>query len=75
MLDTIQLYINATLAVAIMGTLSVISGFIAAGLTDDRTLVVGTIVVVFTLTGAALLLRLWLMTQQTATPRSPSVDD
>jgi hypothetical protein len=75
MLDTIRLYIDATLAVAIMVTLSVISGFIATAVTDDRTLILSTIAAVFALTGAGLLLRLWLVTQKPLAPRGPPVDD
>ena len=75
MLETIRLYIDATIAVAIMVTLSVVSGFIAVGLTDDRTVVVGTIAAVFILTGLALLLRLWLITHKPVAPRSPPVDN
>jgi hypothetical protein len=74
MLDTIRLYVDAMIAVAIMLTLGVISGFIAAALTDDRTVILATVVAVFTLTGVALLLRLWLTTPNAVAPRSP-VDD
>ena len=75
MLDTIRLYFDATLAVAIMVTLGVIAGFVAAALTDDRALILATVVVVFGLTGAALLVRLWLMMYRPAAPQNPPVDN
>jgi hypothetical protein len=75
MLDTIRLYFDATLAVAIMVTLGVIAGFVAAALTDDRALILATVVIVFGLTGAALLVRLWLMLHRPAAPQDPPVDN
>ena len=39
MLSPVRLYIEGTLAVAIMATLAIISGFAAAAITGDRTLV------------------------------------
>jgi hypothetical protein len=75
MLDTVRLYVDATLAVAIMVTFSVISGIIATALTDDRMLVLATIAAVFALTGMGLLLRLWLVTPKPLAPRRPTVDD
>ncbi len=75
MLDTIRLYFDATLAVAIMVTLGVIAGFVAAALTDDRALILATVIVVFGLTGAALLVRLWLMMHRPAAPQNPPVDN
>jgi hypothetical protein len=68
MRDTIRLYFDATLAVAIMAALAIIAGFVAAALTDDRALILVTVAAVFALTGAALFVRLWLMTHNPDTP-------
>jgi hypothetical protein len=74
MLDTIRLYIDATLAVAIMAAFSIIAGFVAAALTDDRSLILVSVAVVFGLTGAVLMVRLWLMMHRPAAPQNPPVD-
>jgi hypothetical protein len=68
MLGTVRLYIEGTLAVAIMATLAVISGFGAAAITGDRTLVMATTAVVFVLTGLVLAFRLWRMAKEPALP-------
>jgi hypothetical protein len=57
-------YVDAVIAVLIMLTLSIISGFLAAGVTEDRTAIMITMAVVFVATGAILLLRLWLLSPQ-----------
>ncbi len=68
MLGTVRLYIEGTLAVAIMATLAVISAFAAAAITGDRTLVMATAVLVFFLTGLVLVLRLRRMARAPALP-------
>jgi hypothetical protein len=60
-MPTLQHYVDAAIAVAIMLTLSVIAGFLAYGVTDDRPAIAVVMVTVFLLTGAALLFRLWLV--------------
>jgi hypothetical protein len=59
-MSTARLYFEAVVAIMIMLALSVISGFLAAAVTDDRTAVLATMTVVFVATGAILLLRVWL---------------
>jgi hypothetical protein len=59
-MSTARLYFEAVVAIMIMLALSVISGFLAAAVTDDRTAVLATMAVVFVATGATLLLRVWL---------------
>ena len=68
MLDTVRLYFEATLAVAIMAMLAIVSGFAAAGLTGDRRLAFLVAAVAFVLTGIALTVRLWRMTRTPITP-------
>ena len=36
MLSTVQVYVEATIAIALMVTIGIITGFIAAGVTEDR---------------------------------------
>jgi hypothetical protein len=67
----VRLYIEATLAVAIMATLAVISGFVAAAITGDRPLVMATVALVFVLTGVVLALRLWRMAREQMPPLDP----
>ena len=59
-MSTARLYFEAVIAIMIMLALSVISGFLAAAVTEDRTAVLATMAVVFVATGAILLLRVWL---------------
>jgi hypothetical protein len=54
--STARLYFEAVVAIMIMLALSVISGFLAAAITDDRTAVLATMVVLFVATGA---IRVW----------------
>jgi hypothetical protein len=68
MFDTARLYLDATLAFAIMAALGVISGFAAAAITGDRATVIVTIAAVFVLTGAVLVFRLWRMIKRPALP-------
>jgi hypothetical protein len=55
--STARLYFEAVVAIMIMLALSVISGFLAAAITDDRTAVLATMAGVFVATGA---IRVWL---------------
>jgi hypothetical protein len=58
-MPTLQHYRDAAITVATMLTLSVIAGFLAFGLTNDRSTIAVTMIAVFLLTGAVLLLRVW----------------
>jgi hypothetical protein len=62
--NTLNLYVDAVIAVLIMLALSVISGFLTAVVTEDRIAIMITMAVVFVATGAILLLRLWLLSPQ-----------
>jgi hypothetical protein len=62
--NTVHLYVDAVIAVLIMLTLSVISGFLTAIVTEDRIAIMITMAVVFVATGALLWLRLWLSSPQ-----------
>ncbi len=68
MLDTLRLYFEATVAVAIMAMLAIISGLTAAGLTGDRQLALLVAAVAFVLTGILLTVRLWRMTRTPIPP-------
>ena len=59
-MSTARLYFEAVVAIMIMLALSVISGFLAAAVTDNRTAVLATMAGVFVATGVILLLRVWL---------------
>jgi len=73
MLDTVRLYLDATLAVAFMAVLGIISGLIADGVTGDRVLALIVAGAVFLLTGAILIVRLWRITQRPALPLDPGI--
>jgi len=59
-MSTVRLYFEAVVAILIMLTLSVISGFLAAAVSNNRTAVMVAMAVVFVGSGAILLLRVWL---------------
>ena len=59
-MNTARLYFEAVVAILIMLTLSVISGFLAAAVSNNRTAVIVAMAAVFVVTGAILLLRVWL---------------
>jgi hypothetical protein len=59
-MSTARLYFEAVVAISTMLTLSVISGFLAAAVSDNRTAVMVAMAVVFVATGTILLLRVWL---------------
>jgi hypothetical protein len=67
MSETLRLFADAALAIAIMGTFSIIAGFTAAAVSGDRTAVLITMAVVFVSTGVVLLLRMWLLTPKPVT--------
>jgi hypothetical protein len=67
MSDTLRLFADAALAIAIMATFSVITGFLAAAVSGDRTAVLVTMAVVFVSTGIVLLFRMWLQTPKPVT--------
>ena len=71
MLDTVRLYFDATVALAIMATLGVIAGFVAFAVTVDRTLAMLATAAVFAVTGMLLTLRLWRITRS-ARPAGPA---
>lgn len=73
MLDTVRLYVDAALAIAIMATIGVIAGFAAAAITGDRATVIAATGVAFVLTGAILIFRLWRLTRKPAHPIDPGV--
>jgi len=73
MVDTIRRYVDATVAVAVMALLGIMSGVVAAGLTGDSKLTVLAAVVAFVLTGVVLMVRLWRMTRRPVLPPGPAV--
>jgi hypothetical protein len=72
MISTVQLYLGATVAVAIMTVLGFASGVIAVALTGDLKFALPSAGAVFILTGAGLIFRLWRITQPVL-PLDPSV--
>ena len=71
MLDALRLDFEATVAVAIMATFAIISGFASTGLTGDRWLAFLVAAVAFVLTGIVLAVRLWRMTRTPIPPPEP----
>jgi hypothetical protein len=67
MSDTLRLFVDAALAIAIMATFSIIAGFLAAAVSGDRTAVLITMAVMFVSTGVVLLFRVWLLTSKPVT--------
>jgi hypothetical protein len=65
MLTTVQVYIEALIAFALMSTFSITAGFIAAGVTGERTFGFAAAFVIFTTSGAVLAVRLWRMANRT----------
>jgi len=68
MLDTVHRYLEATIGVAIMAMFGIISGFVAYGLTGERTLAFVAAGAGFALTGVVLTVRLWLITRRPVLP-------
>ena len=61
MLSTVQVYVEATIAIALMVTIGIITGFIAAGITEDRAFSFGAGFVMIAVSCAFLVIRLWHM--------------
>ena len=72
MMSTVQLYLDATVAVATTTILGFASGVIAVALTGDLRLALLSAGAVFLLTGARLVVRLWRITRPVL-PLDPSV--
>ena len=72
-MPTLHHYIDAAIAVAIMLTLSVVAGFLAFGLTDDRSAIAATMVAVLLLSGAVLMFRTWLSSSSAVKPKEPGM--
>ena len=71
-LDTVRLYFEEAVAVAVMAMFAIISGFASAGLTGDRRLAFHVAAVAFVLTGIVLMtVRLWRMTRTPIPPPEP----
>jgi fructose-specific phosphotransferase system IIC component len=74
MLATVQLWIEAAVAVALAAMIGIISGFIAVAITEDRELSIGIGFGGLILTGTVLAVRLWWMMRRPALPPvAPSV--
>jgi hypothetical protein len=71
MLEPVHLYLEGTVAAAIMTTLGVISGMAMLALSGDQRLAVLAAAVAFMLTGIVLTVRLWRMTRAPAPPAEP----
>ena len=71
-LDTVRLYLEATLAVAVMAMLGIISGFATVALTGDGRLAFFVAAVAFVLTAIVLTVRLWHMTRTPTASAEPS---
>jgi hypothetical protein len=63
MLSAVQVYIEATIAIALMVTIGIITGFIAAGVTKSA-FGFGAGLVMIAVSGAVLFIRLWRMTRK-----------
>ena len=72
MLNTVQIYMEAAIALALMATIGIITGFIAAAATGDRAISVGACLVMLTVSGTVLAARLWRMTRAPLLPQEPS---
>ena len=70
-LDTVRLYLEATVAVAIMAMLGIISGFATVALTGDGRLAFFVAAVAFVLTAIMLTVRLWRMTRMPTASAEP----
>lgn len=71
MLDTHRLYLEATMAVAIMALLGLISGLATIALTGAVQLAFPVAAVAFVLAGVVLTVRLWRMTRTPISPAAP----
>jgi hypothetical protein len=59
--DSARLYLEAIIGVATMAALSFLSGFAAAAVSGDRTVVIAASAVGFLFSGIVLVVRLWRM--------------
>ena len=64
MLSTVQVYVEATIAMALMVTIGLITGFIVAGITGDRAFSFGAGLVMLAVSGSVLAIRLWRMSRK-----------
>jgi hypothetical protein len=71
MLESVHLYLEGTVAAAIMTMLGVISGMATLALSGDQRLALLVAAVAFMLTGSVLTARLWRMTRAPAPPAEP----
>jgi hypothetical protein len=72
-LDTVRLYLEATVAVAVMAMLGIISGFATVALTGDGRQAFFVAAVAFVLTAIVLTVRLWRMTRMPIASAEPPV--
>ena len=63
MLSPAQVYAEAIIAVALMVTIGIITGFVVAAFTGDRVLSISGGFLMLGLTGAVVLARLWRLTR------------
>jgi len=63
MLSETQVYVEAVIAVALMAMIGVISVFITAGVTGDRTMSILVGCAMLVISGVALVVRLWRLTR------------
>jgi hypothetical protein len=68
-MPTLRHYLDASIAIATMLTLGAIAGFLAFGVTDDRSAIAVTALVVFLLTGVILLFRAWMSPSSSVRPK------
>jgi len=64
MLSAVQVYIEATIAIALMVTIGIITGFIAGRRNEVRAFGFGAGLVMIAVSGAVLFIRLWRMTRK-----------
>jgi hypothetical protein len=70
-LETVHLYLEGTVAAAIMAILGVVSGVAVLALSGDQRLSLLAAAVAFMLAGIVLTVRLWRMTRAPAPPAVP----
>ena len=71
MLESVHLYLEGTVAAAIMAMLGVISGMATLALSGDQRLAILVAALAFMLSGIVLTARLWRMTRAPAPPAEP----
>jgi hypothetical protein len=70
-LETVHLYLEGTVAAAIMAMLGVVAGVAMLALSGDQRLALVAAAVAFMLTGIVLTVRLWRLTRAPAPPAVP----